>query len=144
MADMALQQLTTLERMEEWMAGRAGRPGIARLRRVLALVEPRSESAMESRLRVLLVLGGLPAPQAQVDLHDRGGRFLGRADLYYPEQRLALEYDGGVHRTRLVQDNRRQNRLLAAGYRLLRFTAPDLLATPAATLAQVRSALGLR
>ena len=37
---------------------------------------------------------------------------LARTDLYYPDQRLALEYDGGSHRESLVEDNRRQNRLL--------------------------------
>src|SRR5438132_65562 len=33
---------------------------------------------------------------------------------------LALEYDGGYHRENLTSDNRRQNRLVDAGYRLLR------------------------
>jgi very-short-patch-repair endonuclease len=70
-----------------------------------------------------------------------GGRFLGRPDLYYPAQRLGLEYDGGTHRAWLAEDNRHQNRLLAAGYRLLRFTAGDVLRTPDLVVAQVRAAL---
>ena len=53
------------------------------------------------------------------------GRFLARTDLYYPDHRLTLEYDGGTHRESLVEDNRRQNRLLRAGFRLLRFTASE-------------------
>ena len=69
------------------------------------------------------------------------GRFLGRPDLYYPDHRLGLEYDGGTHRTSLAQDNRRQNRLLAAGVRLLRFTAGDLLNSPDAVVMQVRGML---
>jgi hypothetical protein len=99
---------------------------------------------METRLRMLIVLGGLPRPQAQVSVHDGRGRFLGRPDLYYPEHRLGLEYDGGIHRTSLAEDNRRQNRLLAAGIRLLRFTAGDVLNNPHSVTAQVRNLLSGR
>src|SRR4051794_3085568 len=70
--------------------------------------------------------GRPPASQVQVDLHDAAGRFVGRADLYYPEARLVIEYDGVNHRERLVEDDRRQNALLRAGYKLLRFTAGDV------------------
>ncbi|TMG63790.1 MAG: DUF559 domain-containing protein [Chloroflexi bacterium] len=96
---------------------------------------------MESRLRMLLVLGGLSRPKAQISLHDRQGRFLGRPDLYYPDCRLAIEYDGGVHRDRLAEDNRRQNRLISDGIRLLRFTAGDILRTPVVVVAEVRRVL---
>ena len=96
---------------------------------------------MESRLRLLLVQAGLPRPEVQVPLHDADGRFIGRLDLYYRVQRLAIEFDGGAHRETLVEDNRRQNRLLNAGCRLLRFTAADVYSTPDAILAQVRVAL---
>jgi very-short-patch-repair endonuclease len=103
-----------------------------------------AESPMETRLRTLLVLGGLPRPVAQVSLHDDHGRFLGRADLYYPSHRLALEYDGGTHRNSLVEDNRRQNLILSAGFRILRFTAADIRGTPNAVVEQVRAALRWR
>jgi hypothetical protein len=115
--------------------------GTIKFRRVVSLAEPASESPMESRLRMLLVLGGLPRPQAQTPLVDRHGRFLGRPDLYYPEQRLGIEYDGANHRERLADDNRRQNRLLSNGIRLLRFTAGDILRTPDAVVTQVRAML---
>jgi hypothetical protein len=106
------------------------------------MVEPATESPMETRLRLLLVLGGLPRPEAQIPLHAANGRFLGRPDLLYRAQKLALEYDGGTHRQSLVEDNRRQNRLSSAGYRLLRFTAADVLGSPDQILLQVRAALG--
>lgn len=94
---------------------------------------------METRLRMVLVLGRLPPPCVQVNLDDASGVFIGRVDLYYPDRRLAIEYDGENHRERLVSDLRRQNALLNAGYRLLRFTATDLR-TPASVVAQVRHA----
>jgi very-short-patch-repair endonuclease len=52
---------------------------------------------------------------------------------------LAIEYDGGNHRDRLVDDNRRQNDLVGAGFRLLRFTAPDVYGTPDLVVMQVRA-----
>ena len=96
---------------------------------------------MESRLRLLLVQGGLPRPEAQVELHDARGRFVGRPDLFYRAEQLGLEYDGENHRDRLVSDNRRQNALQALGVRLLRYTGADLRERPAVVVGEVRRAL---
>jgi very-short-patch-repair endonuclease len=73
--------------------------------------------------------------------HGKLGDFLGRPDFYYPLHRLALEYDGSYHRENLTRDNRRQNRLVEAGYRLLRFTAADVLSAPDSVGDLVRRAL---
>ena len=113
------------------------------VRRALEHLEPLSESPMETRLRMLLVLAGLPRPEAQVPVRDSFDQFLGRPDVFYRNERLGLEYDGGIHRVRLAQDDRRQNLLLAAGVRLLRFTAADIFDTPAMVVAMVRNALVL-
>ena len=110
-----------------------------RLGRFDALAAP-AESPMETRLRWLLIQAGLPRPDVQVDLYDSNSRFIGRADLYYPGARLVVEYDGVNHRDRLVEDNRRQNLILNAGFRLLRFTAADVK-RPDVVTAQVRQAL---
>jgi hypothetical protein len=96
---------------------------------------------METRLRWLLIQDGITRPEVQRDLHDEDGRFVGRADLYYPAARLVLEYDGGNHRERLVADDRRQNLIVNAGFRMLRFTAGDVLQRPDVVVAQVRGAL---
>ncbi|HEV2140573.1 MAG TPA: DUF559 domain-containing protein [Candidatus Dormibacteraeota bacterium] len=95
-----------------------------RLGRFHDLAEP-AESPMETRLRWTLLQSGLPRPQVQSELRDSDGRFVGRADLYYPQAKLVIEYDGANHRDRLVEDDRRQNLLVNAGFRLLRFTAAD-------------------
>jgi len=97
---------------------------------------------METRLRLLLVFAGLPRPRVQVSLGN-AVTFLGRADLYYASHRLIIEYDGGTHRDRLAYDDRRQNRLVDAGYRLLRFTAADILESPDSIVALVRRNLAL-
>jgi very-short-patch-repair endonuclease len=104
------------------------------------LAEP-AESPMETRLRWLLRQAGLRRPEVQVDLHDSAGRFVGRADLYYPKARLVIEYDGANHRDRLIEDNRRQNLLTKAGFHLVRFTAADLAQRPETIVALARDAL---
>ncbi|HKW05944.1 MAG TPA: DUF559 domain-containing protein [Candidatus Dormibacteraeota bacterium] len=114
--------------------------GTRRMRSLAELAE-RAESPMETRLRWVLLQAGLPRPEVQRDLHDSGGRFVARADLYYPASRLVVEYDGGIHRDRLVEDDRRQNRLTNAGYRVLRFTAADVYGRPDAVRAEVRALL---
>ena len=111
--DMALHaRLLTERSLYDVVAQNAGARGIATLRHALKQVEPAAESPMETRLRMLLVLRGLPRPEAQVSIRGRFQQFLGRPDLYYREPRLGIEYDGGTHRESLVADNRRQNRLL--------------------------------
>lgn len=74
-------------------------------------------------------------------IRDRFLRFLGRVDLYYREARLAIEYDGGIHRDNLAEDNRRQNRLVDSGVRILRFTAGDIYGSPDRVVSLVRKAL---
>lgn len=140
--DAALhRRLVSLAQLRAHLAARPGAKGVARLRRVVDLAEPAAESPMETRLRLLLVLAGLPRPRAQAAVHDEHGRFLGRPDLYYADERLGLEYDGGTHRDSLAGDDRRQNRLLTAGVMLLRFTAADVHKSPDAVVAQVEAAL---
>jgi very-short-patch-repair endonuclease len=140
--DMALhKRLLEMVDLRSWAGAHPRYPGVARLRRAIELAEPATESVMETRLRLLLVLARLPRPHAQVSLYDEFGDFLGRPDLYYPHQRLALEYDGSTHRENLTGDNRRQNRLVDAGYRLLRFTAADVISAPNSVVALVRRAL---
>ena len=96
---------------------------------------------METRLRWLLIQRGLPPPEVQANLRGSNDRFVGRADLYYPAARLVIEYDGGNHRDRLVEDDRRQNLIVNAGFRLLRYTAADIYNRPDVVEAQVRTAL---
>ncbi len=108
---------------------RADRPrarGAAQLGRVVALADARAESVMETRLRLLLVLGGLPAPAVQHEILDAHGFVLARADLAYPHVRLAIEYDGGTHLHRRTADNRRDTALAELGWETMRFTVDDM------------------
>lgn len=142
-ADAALHsRLVTREKLSAWVAAYGRRSGVRRLRRVVELAEPLAESPMESRLRMILVLGGLPRPRAQAEIRDARGRVVGRPDLYYEGARLGIEYDGFGHRKTLVADNHRQNNLLGVGIRLLRFTYTDLMEDPDSVVLHVKEQLG--
>jgi len=137
--DMAITR-TGIDQLQTYADSVNGRAGASRLRQLAEIAAP-AESPMETRLRWLLIKAGLPAPEVQTDLHDGEGNFVGRADLYYPRAHLVIEFDGANHRDRLVGDDRRQNALIAAGYRVLRFTAADVYGRPEAIVGQVRAAL---
>jgi uncharacterized protein DUF559 len=139
--DMALNNgLASKAELAELAEAWTGRSGVVKLRRAVALADV-AESPMETRLRLLLVRAGLPAPEPQVTVTDGSGGPVARVDLYYASHRLCIEFDGGQHRDQLVADNRRQNRLVDAGYSVLRFTSADVLGTPERIAAVVRAAL---
>ncbi len=118
--------------------------GVVRARRAEELADPRAESRPESRVRVWLLLDGLcPIPQYWIE--DSRGR-LACADLAFPEQQVAVEYDGSWRDGQLWALNRdrdRLNRVQAAGWEVVFVTAP-LLADPPRMIHTVRSALARR
>jgi hypothetical protein len=140
------QRMVQLPKLIEYAADRPGWLGSPRLREVLALAEPLTESPMESRLRLLIVDAGLPRPVAQHEVFNARGRLIGRVDLAYPEWRIAIEYEGDHHRERdrFRQDVHRLNALRAAGWLVLRFTADDVLRHPERTAGQIVAAIGER
>jgi len=104
---------------------------------VIDLSDPKAESPMETRSRLVLVLRGLPRPELQYEVYTELGEFVARLDMAYPWLKLAIEYDGRGHLTAWQQqsDARRLNKLHACGWSVLRFTSPDILHTPDATAA---------
>ncbi|GAB3312973.1 hypothetical protein GCM10027451_26460 [Geodermatophilus aquaeductus] len=121
-------------------AGLTGRD-CRQVRQVAAVADGLAESPQETRLRLLLVRSGLPAPVAQHVVRD-GGRFVARVDLAWPEHRIAIEYDGAWHGdpAQFRADRRRLNRLTAAGWRVVFVTATDLH-RPDALVARLRRLL---
>lgn len=125
--------------------GRSGRPGTVRVRSVLRRLDPGlapSESELESLLIQVLRRHGLPDPVRQHRVEVGGRRF--RLDLCYPERRIALESDGFAHhghREAFEHDRVRQNLLVLAGWRVLRFTWRQICADPTDVANQVRNAL---
>jgi very-short-patch-repair endonuclease len=63
-----------------------------------------------------------------------------RLDFAWPERRVALEYEGAWHTTRIGADRRRIEALQAAGWRVLFVTAADLR-SPVELLVRIAAAL---
>ena len=140
---MLALRLVTKEEVAAFAAARKSWPRRSRVTKVLFLSDPRAESPQESRLRLILIAGGLPWPQAQFEVREGANRFVARLDLAYPEHKLGVEYDGDQHRTRagFRNDVRRLNDLRTCGWTVLRFVAADLHA-PEKVVATVRAAIG--
>ncbi|MEU4691513.1 DUF559 domain-containing protein [Actinoplanes sp. NPDC023714] len=118
-------------------------PRTAQLSEVLRLADPRSESPMETRMRLLFHDAGLPPPRPQLEVRDRDGRLVGRVDLGWETSRVAAEYEGDHHRgvDQCRQDVARVSALQLAGWTVLRFTADDILRRPRRSTALVATAL---
>lgn len=131
--------------LAEELARHTGLRGVGRARRALAVADPRAESPQESRLRWVLIAGGLPPPELQITIAVSAGQVF-RCDLGYRQQRVALEYDGSGHadRRRLRYDRARHNALVSLGWQVLYFTDWDVFLSPRATAERVAAVAGFR
>jgi hypothetical protein len=99
---------------------------------------------METRLRLLIVLAGLPEPQVNVIVRVAGGKWRWRFDLCYAEYKLIIEYDGRQHAYDAEQwstDLERREWLDRDGWRILIVISEGIYADPLRTLHRVRTAL---
>ncbi len=87
----------------EELVAHAGRRGRTAASRAAAYVRRDVDSPMETRLRMLIVLAGLPEPTVNHTLRHADGRVRYRFDLSWPELRIVVEYDGRQHRADLDQ-----------------------------------------
>ncbi len=112
-------------------------PGSRVVGRVVAFADSRSESAGESRTRVLFRVEGLPPPRLQVEIW-QDGRLLGRGDFLDEESMTIVEFDGRMKYRlgestdpRSLEDvlwaeKRREDDIRSLGYGFARVTWPDL------------------
>jgi hypothetical protein len=123
-----------------------GARGCRRLKQALALADPRAESPMETRQRLLLVRAGLPPPEVQYELVDDYGFVVARFDLAYPELLLAIEYDGRKHLRReySFDDRWRDGTTADAGWHTMRFGYDEVMLTRPRTGQLVRNQLAIR
>jgi len=119
--------------------------GLAAAKRVIPLLDARSESPQESRVRAHIIEAGLPLPVPNQRILDEHGGFVAIGDLVYDEWLIVIEYDGAHHRDPLRQakDATRRTRLREIGFYVVELTADDVR-WPQRTVQKVRRALESR
>ncbi len=151
--DDALQRhLTTAEAVRDRFVqvARRGRRGVGVIRPLLEKRLGSTEPAtgeFERRVGRLLVRAGVRPPTFEYTVRTAAGVFVGRVDLAYPDLRIAIECDSDQWRSgrqRRQADLGRQNRLVLAGWTILRFTWEDLVQHPETIIEQVEAALAAR
>ena len=105
------------------------------------------DSPMETRLRMLIVLAGLPEPEVNHKIRAEDGRVLRRLDLSYPWLKLIIEYDGRQHveiEEQWDSDLERREEFDEEGWRIIVVTAKGIFRHPDRTLERVRKSLVAR
>lgn len=143
---MAKRRLVTLDGLRRAAAAWSGRGG-ERARRAAGLVRERVDSPMESRLRMLIVLAGLPEPVVNLTLRRTDGSVLMRLDLSYPDLRIVIEYDGQQHvldPDQVDTDLGRDDWFGDERWRVVKVVARGIFRRPDLTVARVQKALAAR
>jgi hypothetical protein len=126
---------------------RAGqRHGLGRAWSVVADIGAGAHSEAEVRAHTVLRRAGLGGWTANVPILDADG-LIGIVDVLFAEARVIVEIDGRAYHSDDIafqRDRTRQNRLIGAGYRVLRFTWGDVVARPDEVVRLVRQALAAR
>ena len=138
--------MTTQEAIHRSLQERAGHRRIQRAWAMAGLMDPSSESPGESRLRVVLVTGGIEV-ESQPVIRDGRGEVIARGDLRVAGTRVLIEFDGAVKYTdggpeALFAEKRREDRIRALGWVVVRVTWADLM-RPDRILAAVRRAVAV-
>lgn len=140
-----LFRISEVERLREAL-GRRGRNGTGVVRELLEerlLTGRPEESLLEKRLADLVRRHDLPVLATQHEVW-HAGRFVARVDAAFPERRLAIEVDGYEHHSSpeaFQRDRTRQNRLVALGWTVLRFTWDDVVKRPEMVAQTIREAI---
>jgi very-short-patch-repair endonuclease len=103
-----------------------GRRGLRALTAALPLLDERSESPQESRLRVLLLAEGIEGLATNLVITVRGRNY--RADLALPRWKVAIEYQSEYHREteQWRRDMSKREEIATVGWHTMEVNADDL------------------
>ena len=137
---------TSVERLVAEVATSKGNHGTKLARLALRDIRAGTDSPKETELRLLIVRAGLPEPVIGHRIADADGYFVGVPDLAYVEERIAIDYDGEVHRTDesvFLDDIERRERFEDAEWRYVR-VAKNHLKSPGTVLGRIAHYLRVR
>ncbi|WP_051204087.1 hypothetical protein [Nocardioides sp. CF8] len=128
-------------------AGSAGGRAGDLARRAAAYVREKVDSPMETRLRMLLVLAGIPEPRVNLEIRTEDGEVLRRYDLSWPGVRVIVEYDGRHHVERVEQweaDLTRREAIDDSEWRIVVIVSSGIYKHPEHTVQRVHTLLRAR
>ncbi len=125
---LMLHPRTTRESIRQFGERISGLKGCSNYRKAAKFIADRSASPRETQLMLLLCLptylGGYGLPMPQFNEPIDGGRF--RCDLFWPDAKLALEYDSDMFHTgaeKINRDSARRSSLEAQGIHVVSVTS---------------------
>ncbi|MDN5857843.1 MAG: endonuclease domain-containing protein, partial [Pseudonocardia sp.] len=123
-------------------ASHRGGRGSDVINETLVWTSPYSGSPMETRLRLLIERAGLPRPAVQWVVQDPVTRTAVWLDLAWPDHMIGIEYEGEVHADAAAvrRDTARFTSLVAAGWRVFRYTKDDIRNAPDRIVAELTRA----
>jgi very-short-patch-repair endonuclease len=118
-------------------------PGNDGIPDVLAHADRRAGSPTETRLRMLVLRAGLPRPEVQWVVQDEQTRTAVWLDLAWPEQMVAVEYEGADHTEpeQVLRDAARYTALVDKGWRIYRYTKREIRYRASLIIQQLTRAL---
>ena len=132
------QRLFTLDEVCRFVnrVAKRGRRGVGVIRPLLeARLEWQglTESDLEDLFRRVVASSRVLMPRPQYTLHDELDRFICRADFAYVEEKALIELDSEKYHmdpATFARDRDKQNRAMALGWRVYRFTWRQLVESP--------------
>lgn len=138
LSDAFARQLITQRELSSGLERAAGQTGTRALRALLADGPTITRSRAERALLRIVRDAGLPRPRTNLRIE---GKWV---DAYWPEHNLIVEIDGYAvhgHRQAFENDRASDQRLVAAGYRIMRITWRQLTERPLRVAANLAAAL---
>jgi very-short-patch-repair endonuclease len=126
--------------LREYVASHRKWPNVRAADAALRHAEPLSQSPMESRQRMRLVLAGLPRPRAQAPVPDEAHPFA-FIDNGYEQWKVGADYDGEPHQDTWRHDLERQEKIRDHGWWHRRYTKLHIMHGWAQMVEQVSAAL---
>ncbi|MEO8094889.1 MAG: DUF559 domain-containing protein [Pseudolysinimonas sp.] len=136
---------TTRERLLESFDQHSGVPYIRNVRRAVEAARSPVWSRPETLLRLLIASAGLPEPRTNLEVAVTGDQAI--IDIAWPEQMIAVEYDGHWHDRspeQWARDAARTEALIDAGWLVVHVRATHLFREPHALVARLVRRLASR
>lgn len=124
--DSALHHGLTMEQLNAALMAMGGRKGVKMARKVVRALNALSESAGESRTRLIMADLPIPPPELQITLTVDGDDY--RPDFAWREAKLIVEFDGNGKYfdytstpDALIKERERESALMEQGWTFVRF-----------------------